>query len=74
MAETAEDTAKALEAEAKKWATEYFAAYKAAGKTPDESKAFIKKHFNIEDSRQVPSAKREFAMEQAKSGFPVMQE
>jgi hypothetical protein len=61
---------KALAEEAKKWATGYFAAYKAAGKTPDESKAFLKKQFNVEDSRQVPVAKRDFAMEQAKVGFP----
>jgi hypothetical protein len=71
---------KALAEEAKQWATGYYAAYKASGKTPEESKAFLKKHFNdaegkpIEDSRQVPVAKREFAMEQAKAGFPSMKE
>jgi hypothetical protein len=65
---------KALAEEARQWATGYYQAYKAAGKTPDESKAFLKKNFDIEDSRQVPSAKREFAMEQAKVGFPVMKE
>jgi hypothetical protein len=74
-AEPAEDpeVTKALAEEAKKWATGYYAAYKAAGKTPDESKAFLKKTFDIEDSRTVPVAKREFAMEQAKAGFPSMQ-
>lgn len=65
---------KALAEEAKQWATGYYAAYKAAGKTPEESKAFLKKHFDVEDSRQVPVAKREYAMEQAKAGFPAMKE
>lgn len=63
---------KQLEAEAKQWATGYYQAYKETGKTPEESKAFLKKNFNIEDSRQVPSDKREFAMAQAKQGFPCM--
>lgn len=61
-----------LAEEVKKWATGYYAAYKAAGKTPEESKSFLKKSFNIEDSRMVPADKRDYAMEQAKAGFPAM--
>ncbi len=62
----------ALEEEAKKWAVGYYQTYKAAGKTADESKAYLKKAFGIEDSRQVPSAKRDEAMAEAKAGFPSM--
>lgn len=65
---------KALAEEAKAWATGYYQAYKAAGKNAEESKAFLVKHLDVEDSRKVPVAKREYAMEQAKAGFPVMKE
>ena len=63
---------KALEAEAKKWAVDYYHAYQAAGKSPADSKAFLVKQFDVDDSRKVPVAKRDYAMEQAKAGFPVM--
>lgn len=62
---------KALEEEARAWATEYYQSYKAHS-TKEQSLAFLQKHFQITDSRQVPSDQREFAMAQAKQGFPCM--
>lgn len=55
-------------------AKEYFRAYTAAGKLPEESKAFLKKMFNFEDSRMIPEDAYGYCMEEAKAGFPVMQQ
>lgn len=48
----------------------YYKAYSDAGKLPDESKAFLKKHFNFEDSRMIPEDAYDFCMKEAREGFP----
>lgn len=75
------EVVKALAEEARVWATGYYKEYKALAKNDGDleglkklSVAFLQKHFNVTDSRQVPVDKREFAMEQAKAGFACMKE